>query len=214
MFKQPIRVILADDHALVLEGLASLLERTPDIRVVAMVTNGRELLQELERREVDVIVLDLEMPYHGFAALAEIRKRELPVRVLALTAFADGESMQTAIELGADGFVPKTEPPRQTLMAIRQVAAGMLVYPRAAHRMLTQQRSDDPGLSEREWRVLEQVALGKTNAQIAEALHVSANTVRFHLKNIFEKLHVANRTEATAWYFENRVRFMGKTRQR
>ena len=82
------------------------------------------------------------------------------------------------------------------------------------NRMLTQQRSDDPGLSEREWRVLEQVALGKTNAQIAEALHVSANTVRFHLKNIFEKLHVANRTEATAWYFENRVRFMGKTRQR
>ncbi|HEY80608.1 MAG TPA: response regulator transcription factor [Anaerolineae bacterium] len=207
MSEQPIRVILADDHQLVLEGLATLLERTHDIRVVAAVTDGDDLLEALERQEADVVVLDLEMPYHGFTALSEIRRRNLPVRVLVLTAFADGESMQTAIELEADGFVPKTESPRQTIMAIRQVAAGMWVYPRAVQRMVFRTRGGDVALSQSEWKVLEQVAMGKTNAQIAETLHVSKNTVRFHLKNIFEKLHVANRTEATAWYFKHRTRY-------
>jgi DNA-binding NarL/FixJ family response regulator len=91
-------------------------------------------------------------------------------------------------------------------MAIRQVAAGMLVYPRAVQRMVFQPRADEVALSQSEWKVLEQVALGKTNAQIAETLHVSKNTVRFHLKNIFEKLQVSNRTEATAWYFKRRSR--------
>ncbi len=205
--KKPIRVILADDHALVLEGLALLLERTPDIRVVGSATTGQELLELLEKKDVDVVVLDLEMPYNGFATLTEIRRRNLPVRVLVLTAFADGESMQTAMELEADGFVPKTESPRQTVMAIRQVAAGMLVYPRAAQRLMNQRRGGEVNLSQREWKVLEQVAQGKTNTEIAEALHVSPNTVRFHLKNIFGKLQVSNRTEATAWYFKHRGSF-------
>jgi len=212
MNNSPIRVVLADDHQLVLEGFTILLERTPDIRVVDTVTNGETLLQVLEQQEVDVVVLDLEMPYHGFNALAEIRRRGLPVRVLVLTAFADGESMQTAMELGADGFVPKTESPRQAIMAIRQVAAGMWVYPRAVQRMVFSPHADESTLSQSEWKVLEQVALGKTNAQIAETLHISTNTVRFHLKNIFEKLHVANRTEATAWYFQYKAHHRRQSR--
>lgn len=200
-----IRVILADDHALVLEGLRALLDQTPDIEVVAAVQNGDELLAALETHDVDVVVLDLEMPYHGFTALAEIRRRQLPVRVLVLTAFGDGESLHTAIELGAEGFALKTESPRQTVEAIRQVASGHLVYPRAAQRWLAQRRGMPPGhdLSPREWEVLEHVAKGLTNAEIAAALTVSENTVRFHLKNIFEKLHVSNRTEAAAWYFQH-----------
>lgn len=200
-----IRVILADDHALVLEGLRALLDQTPDIEVVAAVQNGDELLAALEAHDVDVVVLDLEMPYHGFTALAEIRRRQLPVRVLVLTAFGDGESLHTAIELGAEGFALKTESPRQTVEAIRQVASGHLVYPRAAQRWLAQRRGIPIGhdLSPREWEVLEHVAKGLTNAEIAAALTVSENTVRFHLKNIFEKLHVSNRTEAAAWYFQH-----------
>ncbi len=202
-----IRVLLADDHALVLEGLRALLDQTPDIEVVATVQNGDELLKVLESRQVDVVVLDLEMPYHGFTALAEIRRRQLPVRVLVLTAFGDGESLQTAIELNAEGFALKTESPRQTVEAIRQVASGHLVYPRAAQRWLAARwgRSTSPGhdLSPREWEVLAHVARGLTNAEIAAALTVSENTVRFHLKNIFEKLHVSNRTEAAAWYFRH-----------
>src|SRR4051794_3906361 len=127
-----VRVILADDHALVLEGLRGLIEQNADLEVVATAQNGDELLELLKEHQVDVVVLDLQMPYHGLTALAEIRKRKVPVHVLVLTAFGDGDSIQSAIELQAEGFALKTESPLQTVEAIRQVAQGRLVFPRAA----------------------------------------------------------------------------------
>lgn len=200
-----IRIVLADDHALVTEGLRSLIDRQPDMEVVQIVQNGRELLDFLERAAstVDVAVVDAQMPSNGLDALAEIRRRELPVRVLILTAFGDGESMQKALHYGAEGFALKTESPTQTIEAIRQVAQGRLVFPRAAQRwmMSSGRRSGEASaLSQRELEVLEKLAHGSTNAEIAAALSVSENTVRFHLKNIYEKLGVANRTEAVAWF--------------
>jgi DNA-binding NarL/FixJ family response regulator len=203
-----IRTILADDHALVLEGLRGLLEQARDIEVVAVAQNGDELLDLLGQHEVDVVVLDLQMPYGGLKALAEIRRREIPVRVLVLTAFGDGESIQSALELEAEGFALKTESPTQTVEAIRQVAQGRIVFPRSAQRWMASQRRTDVSkpvinLSAREIEVLGLLAQGLTNQQISRELTVSENTVRFHLKNIFEKLEVTNRTEAAAWYFEN-----------
>lgn len=203
-----IRVILADDHALVLEGMRGLIEQEPDIEVVAAVQDGDELLEALERHDVDVVVLDLQMPYHGLTALAEIRRRTVPVRVLVLTAFGDGESVQSALELEAEGFALKTESPTQTVEAIRQVARGRLVFPRAAQRWLATHRQKEEEapkneLSPREWEVLIRVARGLTNPEIANELNVTDNTIRFHLKNIYEKLHVTNRTEAAAWYFQH-----------
>uniref|UniRef100_A0A7C1K037 Response regulator transcription factor n=1 Tax=Caldilinea aerophila TaxID=133453 RepID=A0A7C1K037_9CHLR len=199
-----IRVVLADDHALVTEGLRSLIDRQPDMEVVQIVQNGRELLEFLERANpgVDVAVIDVQMPSNGLDALAEIRRRELPVRVLILTAFGDGESMQKALHYGAEGFALKTESPQQTIEAIRQVAQGRLVFPRAAQRwMMGGRRLDATSeLSQREIEVLEKLAQGFTNAEIAAALSVSENTIRFHLKNIYEKLGVTNRTEAVAWF--------------
>lgn len=204
---EPIRVLLADDHAVVLEGLKELLEQQPDIEVVATARNGDEVLEVLDRQQIDVIVLDLQMPFHGLTALAEIRRRRLPVRVLVLTAFGDEENLRSALELQVEGFISKTESPRQVIAAIRQVAGGHLVYPRAAVRWLsvrpTTASKVAQKLSPREWEVLACVAKGLTNAEIAARLMVSENTVRFHLKNIYEKLHVANRTEATAWYLQN-----------
>lgn len=204
-----IRVILADDHALVLEGIRGLIEQEDDMEVVAAVQNGDLLLDALdEHDDIDVVVLDLQMPYHGLTALSEIRRRDVPVRVLVLTAFGDGESIQSALELEAEGFALKTESPTQTVEAIRQVARGRLVFPRAAQRWLAthrQQREEEKkqDLSPREREVLSYVARGLTNPEIAGELTVSENTVRFHLKNIFEKLHVNNRTEAAAWYFQH-----------
>jgi len=201
-----VRIILADDHALVLEGLKGLLEQIPDFEVVGTAQNGEDLLKVLEQQAADVVVLDVQMPtLNGLGALAEIRKRNIPVRVLVLTAFSDGESIQSALELAAEGFALKTESPVQTVEAIRQVAQGRLVFPRAAQKWLAGQNrpAAEPAnaLSPREGEMLEYVAKGYTNTEIANALAVSENTVRFHLKNVYEKLNVTNRTEAAAWYF-------------
>lgn len=209
MSAQPIRIVLADDHALVTEGLRALIDRQPDMQVVHAVQDGEELLAYLKghRHEVDVAVVDVQMPMSGLEALAEIRRRDYPVRVLLLTAFADGESIQAALQYGAEGFALKTESPTQTVEAIRQVAQGRLVFPRTAQRWMSLHRTpvaDGPELSQREVEVLEKLARGLPNAEIATELVVSENTVRFHLKNIYEKLGVTNRTEAVAWYFRTR----------
>ncbi len=200
-----IRIVLADDHALVTEGLRSLIDRQPDMQVVHVVQNGDELVVYLqEHLDVDVAVVDVQMPVSGLDALAEIRRRELPVRVLLLTAFADGESIQAALQYGAEGFALKTESPTQTIEAIRQVAQGRLVFPRTAQRWMSLYRTaaaEEPVLSPREFEVLAKLARGLPNAEIAAELVVSENTIRFHLKNIYEKLGVTNRTEAVAWYF-------------
>lgn len=208
-----IRVILADDHRLVLDGLKLHLADTDDIKVIAAVDNGADLLAAVETHRPDVVVLDLQMPdMDGFAALSHIRGRPLPVRVLVLTALADGESLRKAIELEADGIVLKTEPPGRTVEAIRQVAAGQVVYPRAVHNWLLRrarrERTDGPAgpsdvLSDREREVLKLIAQGKTNQEIAAALLLSPNTIKYHLQNIYRKLQVSNRTEAARIYLQN-----------
>ncbi len=207
-----VRVALADDHELVLEGLRGLLANEADIEVVATATDGESLLAAIEQHQPDVAVMDLQMAgMDGLHCLAEIRRRGLPVRVLILTAFSDGESIQSALEGGADGLALKTAPPRQTVDAVRQVGQGNLVFPPAARKWLVGHRpkSVAPDLSAREWAVLELAAKGLTNPQIADSLTVSENTVKFHLQNIFQKLGVSNRTEAAGFYFRVKGRTEG-----
>lgn len=204
-----LRVVLADDHELVLEGLRSLLADEPDLEVVGTATSGAALLDLIAQRRPDVAVVDVQMAgMDGLDCLKEIRRLSLPVRVLMLTAFGDGEAIQSALAGGADGFALKTAPPRQTVDAIRQVGRGYLVFPPAARKWMVGARAAPApaggGLSAREWEVLERLAEGLTNAQIAEAIGVSDNTVKFHLQNIFQKLGVNNRTEAAAHYFRTR----------
>jgi len=202
-----LRLVLADDHELVLEGLRGLLNNETDMEVVGAVTDGQSLLKVIAEQSPDVAVMDVQMDgMDGLACLTEIRRRELPVKVLLLTAFGDGEAIQSALEAGADGFALKTAPPRQTVEAIRQVGQGYLVFPPAARKWMAGHRAapTGPSLSGREWEVLGLLAQGLTNAQIAEAMVVSENTVKFHLQNIFQKLNVNNRTEAAAFYFRTR----------
>ncbi len=198
-----IRVVLADDHELVLEGLQALLQNEDDLQVVATATNGLALLEAVREHRPDVAVMDLKLPQlDGIGCLDRIREEKLPVRVLILTAFSDGESMLQALEHDADGFVLKTDPPSQTIAAIHQVAHGQMVFPSVVRQWLTERHRPSPTseLSEREREVLALVAEGSTNAQIAEQLSVSESTVKFHLQHIFEKLGVTNRTEAAAVY--------------
>ncbi len=199
---EPIRIVLADDHALVLEGLRALLVAEPDLRVVATATDGERLLDAVRRFQPDVAVVDLQMPYmDGLTCLRHIRADGLSAQVLILSAFTDAQSLRAAIEGGADGFALKTDPPQATLNAIRQVASGKLVFPQAARRWLTRSAAPDPNaLTEREEAVLALVAEGQSNAQIGAALNLSKNTIKFHLRNLYAKLGVSNRTEAAAKY--------------
>lgn len=198
-----VRVVLADDHALVLEGLRSLLSAESDITVIATATDGERLLDAVKRFQPDVVVTDIHMPYlDGLNSLSQIRQSSPNTRVLFLTAYTDGDTMRAAVSAGVDGILLKTDPPEQTIQAIRQVMTGQLVFPAAARPWLFGQEPDQQTsvLSKRENEVLALVAEGLTNAEVADRLHISQNTVKFHLQNIFQRLGVTNRTEASRWF--------------
>lgn len=202
---KPIRVILADDHALVLEGLRSLLGPEEDVVVLATATDGERLLDAVDRFRPDVVVTDIQMPYmDGVTGLAKIRQSYPEMRILVLTAYSDAETMRAVLQSGADGLLFKTDPPEQTVRAIRQVMEGQMVFPAAARRLMFQPVAETAvlTLSDREKEVLAAIAEGLTNVQAAERLHISENTVKFHLQNIYQRLGVTNRTEAARWYLQ------------
>ena len=200
-----IRVLLADDHAIVLEGLRALLDGESDIKVAAWTTDGTEVVKLVEQHKPDVVVLDLELTsIKGTEVIAALRDRAAPPKVLVLTAYNDGESLRSALDAGAEGLALKTESPQQTLTAIRQVHAGQLVFPQAARRWIDGRAGGGGGapgeLTPREREVWALVANGLTNPQIAERLGLSDNTVKFHVQHLFSKLGVKNRTEAALKY--------------
>jgi DNA-binding NarL/FixJ family response regulator len=202
--RRVVRIVLADDHPIVLEGLTGMLSGEPDLDVIGTATDGERAFDAVRRFKPDLLILDLEMPYlGGIECLRAIRNAELPVRVLVLSAFSDAHSLRRAIEGGADGFALKTGAPEATLAAIRQVAHGQLAFPQAARRWLSPSQANATAsneLTDREEEVLALVASGSSNSQIAERLSLSESTVKFHIRNVFAKLGVTNRTEAAARY--------------
>ncbi len=205
----PTRIILADDHPLVLEALRALLDGQPGLRVVATATDGRQLLELTRRLRPDLVVLDLQLPaVDGLECLRRIKELDPTIQVIVLSAFGDAETVRAVVQAGAEGFVLKTDPPGQVVNAIRQVLSGQLVFPRSARRWLQPERTV-PDLSELERRLLALLAEGRSNEQIARALNVSPNTVKYYLKNLFRKLGVANRTEAVSWYLRQPRPFAG-----
>jgi DNA-binding NarL/FixJ family response regulator len=207
-----IRVVLADDHAIVLEGLKALVDGERDMKVVGATTDGSKVLALVDQVAPDVVLLDLELSgIRGTDILAELRKRPTSPKVLVLTAYNDGESIRAALDAGADGLALKTEPPQQTIAAIRQVCAGQLVFPQAARRWLDDRRAGSAGaggspgdLTQREREVWSLIAAGLSNGAIAKRLNLSANTVKFHVQHLFSKLGVKNRTEAALRFAHNR----------
>ncbi|HXQ30292.1 MAG TPA: response regulator transcription factor [Gemmatimonadales bacterium] len=201
-----IRVLLADDHAIVLEGLRALLDGEPGIRVVAATTDGADVLKLTEQHKPDVVVLDLQLGgMKGTQLLGGLRDRPHPPKVLVLTAYTDGEALRSALDAGADGLALKTESPQQTLTAIRQVFAGQLVFPQAARRWIEGRSAGAPGdLTPREREVWALMAAGLTNPEIATRLGLSDNTIKFHVQHLFSKLGVKNRTEAALKFAHGR----------
>ncbi len=199
MNDREIRIVLADDHGIVLEGLRALLDSEGDMQVVAATTDGSAVLGLVKKHTPEVVVLDYELG--GMRAtdiIGALRAMPDAPRVLVLTAYHDGETIRSVLESGAEGLALKTASPQQTLSAIRQVVDGQLVFPQAARRWLEARgtRGGVMDLTAREREVWALLAEGLTNVQIATRLALSENTVKFHVQHLYQKLGVKNRTEA------------------
>ncbi|GAA1198217.1 DNA-binding NarL/FixJ family response regulator [Brevibacterium paucivorans] len=194
-----IRVLLVDDHPVVRAGLSAVLNTGDDIDVVAQAGTGREALEVLASTQVDVVVSDIQMPQmDGVELTAELGKIGGPP-VLILTTFDTENLIVAAMNAGAQGYLLKDAPPEELARAVRAVNEGRPVMSDqvtvALTRRLTQPRTS---LSARELEILEAVATGHTNKEIAQELFISQATVKTHLVHIFDKLGVDNRTSAVA----------------
>ncbi len=191
-----IRIMLADDHTVIRDGLRVILEIEDDFEVVAEAGDGREALERYRESAPDVLVLDLHMPHVRDAELiTQIREHDPDARILILTTFGGGDDIQRSLQAGARGYLLKDTPRAELVDTIRRVAAGERVVPPSIAAVLVEQ-VDAPKLTPRELEVLRQVAEGKSNTDIAKSLFVSEATVKSHVNNILTKLDARGRTEA------------------
>lgn len=206
-----MRVAIADDHRLMLDGIKRALETAPDIEVVGEAMSGDEMLALLPTIEPDVVILDLRMPNgDGLDTLSRIRQDHPGMKVIILSMFEDSEHIDQALQRGADGYVVKSINPLDLPSTIRQVVEGTVHLRGVATSATPAQEGDvHPApktsgvdvLTERELSILRLVAEGLSNLDIANRLFVTEQTVKFHLSNIYRKLGVANRTEATRYAY-------------
>jgi NarL family two-component system response regulator LiaR len=198
-----IRIVLADDHAVVREGLRAFLELQEGIEVVGEAADGEEAVEEAERLRPDVLLMDLVMPrLDGVGAMRELRRRRPEIRVIVLTSFAEDERLLPAIQAGAAGYLLKNVEPRELARAVRAAHEGQaLLDPAVAARLveaIAQPAGEPPraALTPREREVLALVAHGLSNKRIARELAVSEKTVKTHVGHVLAKLGATDRTEA------------------
>jgi DNA-binding NarL/FixJ family response regulator len=195
---QQIRVYVVDDHAVVRMGIKTMLESEPDIQVAGMASGGREALDAISSLEVDVLLTDLHMgEMSGSAMLTEARKRNPRLRAVVLSNYHSDEDVFGAIKAGAMAFILKSALLDQVLHAIREVHAGRTVIPSYIAEQLAQRIGrDTPSIREAE--ILQLVAIGMNNREIADKLFISKNTVRNHVISLLNKLGTRDRTAAAA----------------
>jgi two-component system NarL family response regulator len=191
-----IRVLIADDHVTVLEGLAAIIGRQTDMKVVAAAANGREAVDLWQKHRPDVALLDLRMPaLDGVGAIDEIRRQQSSARIIVLTTFDSDNEVARAIKAGAKGYLLKDARREELLDCIRKVNSGETCLRPALAAKLAESMSSEP-LTGRELEVLALLAKGKSNKEIGNHLYITETTVKSHMRSIFSKLNVLSRTEA------------------
>lgn len=196
MTPEPIRILIADDHPVVRQGLAAMIARQPGMTVVAEASNGREAVECFRIYQPDIALVDLRMPeLDGVGAIALIREEFPTARIMVLTTYDTDEDIYRGLRAGAMAYLLKDVPVSELVEAIHAVNAGHKRIPQEVASKLTE-RLNSAQLTGRELEVLQLVVSGKSNRSIAENLHIGEGTVRAHLNNIFSKLKVNDRTQA------------------
>ena len=201
---KPLRVALVDDHRLVGRSLRAFLESFPDMQVTGVASSGEELLQHLDEWNPEIVVQDLLMPggMDGIETTQRILQRRPDIRVIALTASIDEARMMGILRVGATGYLRKNTEPEMLVAAIRSVARGnTFIDPSVSNRTILTEEA----LTPRELDVLQHLALGRSNQEIGEALHISNETVKTHVGNVLSKLGVENRSQAIVQALKRRL---------
>jgi DNA-binding NarL/FixJ family response regulator len=204
-----INVVLADDHPIVRVGIRSLLEHSAAIAVIGEAASGKEAIQLVQRLQPAVLVLDMSLPdMDGIAVIQQLQADNLATKILALSAYDDNQYTLGILEYGAQGYLLKGDAPQKIVEAVEEVARGQSYFSQTLiPKLLLQKQAPPPTppttdkvdplfLTQRETEVLQKLTQGWENQRIAEALCIEIRTVKFHTKNIYEKLQVKNRTEA------------------
>lgn len=195
----PVRVVIADDHPVVRSGIRDLVDAADGLTVIGEAENGAEALQLVEEKQPDVLLLDVEMPDRsGIEVAQELQEQSSAVRLLALSSYDNQEYVQGLLQNGASGYLTKENAPELIIEAIRAVARGEV-------RWFVQPSSTDetPDLTPREKEILRHMAQGRSNAELAEELHLAESTVRKHATHIYRKLDVDSGREAIAWAWQH-----------
>jgi DNA-binding NarL/FixJ family response regulator len=204
-----MRVVIADEHRLMLYGISHALEAAPDIQVVGEAVSAQELFGLLPRVRPDVILMDVQMTSDdGFRVLARVRSECPDAKVVVLSSCAEPQSIEKVLAAGAAGYVVKAINPLDLASAIRQAVEGTVYHPWGRNdgsRAEAPAANNNCGLSDRQLSILSLVAEGMSNPQIAGKLYITEQTVKFHLSNIYRKLGVGNRTEAIRFAFRQRM---------
>jgi two-component system, NarL family, nitrate/nitrite response regulator NarL len=192
-----MKVLVADDHRLMIEGVRAALAGAEDIEVVGEAINGAQVLPLAHRLRPDLVLLDLSMPLmDGLACLVQLRQRFPEIKVVILSAYSEPERIQAALGAGASGYIVKGVDSRDLAATLRQMLEGNVYMTIGLPEPGKTADADAAGLTEREVEILALVAQGHSNGRVAQQLWVTEQTVKFHLTNIYRKLKVSNRTEA------------------